>query len=91
LREIPRDVRPRDALRTALSVHAAGLRIGWRPDLPPWSGATGIELEPDLVPATVALEPMAGWTAHVLEQAVANRLIRPDARYERPVERDVSA
>jgi citrate synthase len=53
--------------------------------------ATGIELEPDLVPATVALAPMAGWTAHVLEQAVANRLIRPDARYEGPVERDVSA
>ena len=31
----------------------------------------------------------AGWTAHVLEQAADNRLIRPDVRYIGPAERDL--
>jgi citrate synthase len=38
----------------------------------------------DLYPATFALARHAGWTAHVLEQASANRLIRPDVRYVGP-------
>jgi citrate synthase len=41
----------------------------------------------DLYPATFALARHAGWTAHVLEQASANRLIRPDVRYVGPPER----
>src|SRR5487761_2030599 len=41
----------------------------------------GVGLTPDLFPATFALARPAGWTAHVLEQASANRLIRPDARF----------
>jgi hypothetical protein len=41
----------------------------------------GVGLTPDLFPATFALARHAGWTAHVIEQASANRLIRPDARY----------
>jgi citrate synthase len=41
----------------------------------------------DLYPATFALARHAGWTAHVLEQASANRLIRPDVRYVGPAER----
>ncbi|CAN5648985.1 citrate synthase/methylcitrate synthase [soil metagenome] len=41
----------------------------------------------DLYPATFALARHAGWTAHVLEQASANRLIRPDVRYIGPAER----
>jgi citrate synthase len=49
----------------------------------------GVGLTPDLFPATFALARHAGWTAHVLEQAAANRLIRPDARYTGPSERDL--
>jgi citrate synthase len=49
----------------------------------------GVGLTPDLFPATFALARHAGWTAHVLEQAGANRLIRPDARYIGPSERDL--
>ncbi len=43
----------------------------------------------DLYPATFALARHAGWTAHVLEQASANRLIRPDVRYIGPAERSL--
>ena len=49
----------------------------------------GIGLPPDLFPATFALSRHAGWTAHVLEQAAANRLIRPDVRYVGPAERSL--
>ncbi len=47
----------------------------------------GVGLPPDLFAATFALARHAGWTAHVLEQAGANRLIRPDVRYVGPAER----
>ena len=49
----------------------------------------GVGLSPDLFPATFSLARHAGWTAHVLEQAGANRLIRPDVRYVGPGERDL--
>ena len=49
----------------------------------------GVGLKPDLFPATFALARHAGWTAHVLEQASSNRLIRPDARYIGAGERDL--
>ena len=49
----------------------------------------GVGLTPDLFPATFALARHAGWTAHVLEQAGSNRLIRPDAIYTGPTERDL--
>jgi citrate synthase len=51
----------------------------------------GVGLTPDLFPATFALARHAGWTAHVIEQASANRLIRPDARYIGADERDLPA
>jgi citrate synthase len=51
----------------------------------------GVGLTPDLFPATFSLARHAGWTAHVLEQAGANRLIRPDVRYVGPAERDLPA
>ena len=47
----------------------------------------GVGLPPDLFPSTFALARMAGWTAHVIEQVAANRLIRPDVRYIGPSER----
>jgi citrate synthase len=43
----------------------------------------------DLYPPAFALARHAGWTAHVLEQASANRLIRPDVRYIGPTERSL--
>src|SRR5262245_6081717 len=51
----------------------------------------GVGLTPDLFPATFSLARHAGWTAHVLEQAGDNRLIRPDVRYIGPAERDLPA
>jgi citrate synthase len=51
----------------------------------------GVGLPPDLFPATFALARHAGWTAHALEQASANRLIRPDVRYVGPAERALPA
>ena len=47
----------------------------------------GVGLPPNLFPATFALARHAGWTAHCLEQAQANVLIRPDVRYVGPAER----
>jgi len=47
----------------------------------------GVGLPPDLFPSTFALARHAGWTAHVLEQNAANKLIRPDVRYIGPAER----
>jgi citrate synthase len=41
----------------------------------------GVGLPPDLFPPTFALARMAGWSAHAIEQASADKLIRPDARY----------
>jgi citrate synthase len=49
----------------------------------------GVGLAPDLFPATFSLARHAGWTAHVLEQAANNRLIRPDVNYVGPEERDL--
>jgi citrate synthase len=51
----------------------------------------GVGLSPDLFPATFSLARHAGWTAHVLEQAASNRLIRPDVRYIGHAERDLPA
>jgi citrate synthase len=50
---------------------------------------SGVGLTPDLFTATFSLARHAGWTAHVLEQAADNRLIRPDVRYVGPEERDL--
>ena len=47
----------------------------------------GVALPPELFPATFALARHVGWTAHAIEQASANRLIRPDVRYVGPPER----
>jgi citrate synthase len=67
---------PERALKTNVEYYAAAV-------------LQGVGLTPDLFPATFALARHAGWTAHVLEQAGANRLIRPDAIYTGPAERDL--
>jgi len=69
---------PERALKTNVEFYAAPVLMG-------------VGLTPDLFPATFALARHAGWTAHVIEQAAANRLIRPDARYIGPSERDLPA
>jgi citrate synthase len=35
----------------------------------------------ELFPAVFAISRSAGWAAHMVEQASANRLIRPASRY----------
>ncbi len=67
---------PERALKTNVEFYAAAV-------------LQGIGLTPDLFPAAFALGRHAGWTAHVIEQSAANRLIRPDARYVGPAERDL--
>jgi citrate synthase len=67
---------PDRALKTNVEYYAAPVLMG-------------VGLTPDLFPATFGLARMAGWTAHIIEQAGANKLIRPDARYTGPGERDL--
>ncbi len=43
-----------------------------------------VGLPKDLYTPTFAVSRMVGWTAHILEQVVDNRLIRPDAEYVGP-------
>jgi citrate synthase len=47
----------------------------------------GVGLPTELFPATFALARHAGWTAHCLEQAAADVIIRPEVRYVGPAER----
>jgi citrate synthase len=49
----------------------------------------GVGLPPDFFPATFAMARTAGWTAHALEQAAVDKLIRPDVRYTGPPERSL--
>jgi citrate synthase len=43
-----------------------------------------VGLSRDLFPTTFAVARVAGWSAHVLEQLVGNRLIRPQSEYVGP-------
>jgi citrate synthase len=45
-----------------------------------------VGLSGDLFTPTFAVSRVAGWTAHILEQASKNRLIRPEADYTGPVD-----
>jgi len=69
---------PERALKTNVEYYAAPVPMG-------------VGLTPDLFPATFSLARHAGWTAHALEQAADNRLIRPDVNYVGPAERDLPA
>jgi citrate synthase len=44
-----------------------------------------VGLSGDLFTPTFAISRVAGWTAHILEQAQNNRLIRPEAEYTGPM------
>ena len=61
---------PDRALKTNVEYYAAPVLMG-------------VGLSPDLFPATFSLARHAGWTAHVLEQAADNRLIRPGRQLRR--------
>jgi citrate synthase len=65
---------PERALKTNVEFYAAAV-------------LQGVGLTPDLFPSVFALARHAGWTAHILEQAADNRLIRPDMRYTGETER----
>jgi citrate synthase len=88
-----------DWLQLAIQVEDVALRIlaEKHPDRPLKTNVEfyaapvlmGVGLAPDLFPATFSLARHAGWTAHVLEQAADNRLIRPDVNYVGPGERDL--
>ena len=67
---------PERALKTNVEFYAAPVLMG-------------VGLAPDLFPAAFSLSRHAGWTAHILEQAADNRLIRPDVNYVGPAERDL--
>ena len=84
-------------LRRAVAIEEVALRVlaEWKPDYPIKTNVEyyaaavfqGVGLPPWLFPATFAIARHAGWTAHCLEQADANILIRPDVRYVGPPER----
>jgi citrate synthase len=86
-----------DWLAKAVAIEDIALRVleEWKPDYPIKTNVEyyaaavlqGVGLPPNLFPATFALARHAGWTAHCLEQAEANVLIRPEVRYVGPEER----
>ena len=88
-----------DWLQMAVAVEEIALRVlaEFKPDYPIKTNVEyyaaavlqGVGLPPNLFPATFALARHAGWTAHCLEQARANVLIRPDVRYVGPDRRRV--
>ncbi|TFG69065.1 MAG: citrate synthase [Thermomicrobiales bacterium] len=69
---------PERALKTNVEYYAAPVLMG-------------VGLAPDLFPAAFSLSRHAGWTAHALEQAADNRLIRPSVNYIGSAERDLPA
>jgi citrate synthase len=70
------ELKPDRAIKTNVEYYAAAV-------------LQGVGLPPDLFPPAFALARTAGWTAHAIEQASADKLIRPDARYVGPAEMDV--
>lgn len=88
-------------LETAVAIEEVALRVlaEFKPDYPIKTNVEyyaaavlqGVGLPPELFPATFALARHAGWTAHCLEQAEANVLIRPAVAYVGPDERHLTA
>jgi citrate synthase len=90
-----------DWLDLAVAVEDVALRIlaerhperALKTNVEYWTAAVlqGVGLPPDLFPATFAMARTAGWTAHVIEQAGVDKLIRPDVIYTGPEERHLPA
>ena len=90
-----------DWLAKAVAVEEIALRVlaEFKPDYPIKTNVEfyaaavlqGVGLSPNLFPATFALARHAGWTAHCLEQADANVLIRPAVRYVGAAQRHLPA
>jgi citrate synthase len=88
-------------LDKAVAVEEVALRVlaEFKPDYPIKTNVEyyaaavlqGVGLDPGLFPSVFALARHAGWTAHCLEQAEVNVLIRPDVRYVGPPERHLPA
>ncbi|KXK21266.1 MAG: 2-methylcitrate synthase/citrate synthase II [Chloroflexi bacterium OLB15] len=45
-----------------------------------------LDLDVDMFTPLFAMSRMAGWTAHIMEQAANNRLVRPDVLYTGPMD-----
>jgi citrate synthase len=90
-----------DWLNQAVAIEEIALRLlaEHKPDYPIKTNVEyyaaavlqGVGLPPALFPATFALARHAGWTAHCLEQAAGNVLIRPAVRYVGPAEQHLPA
>jgi citrate synthase len=88
-----------DWLRLAVAVEDIALRIlaerhpdrALKTNVEYYTAAVlqGVGLPPAIFPATFAMARTVGWSAHCIEQASANRLIRPDVRYIGPAERSL--
>jgi citrate synthase len=86
-----------DWLKTAVAVEEIALRVlhEYKPDYPIMTNVEyyaaavlqGVGLQPNLFPSIFGLARHAGWTAHCIEQAAADVLIRPDVKYVGHAER----
>jgi citrate synthase len=95
LRELAKEYADPDTFALARTVEERGLAIlhETKPDqrlytnVEYYSAAVmhAAGLPRDLFTATFAASRTAGWTAHILEQAADNRLIRPDVEYVGPL------
>lgn len=68
------EVKPNRVIKTNVEFYAAAV-------------LQGVGLTPDLFPATFGIARMAGWSAHAIEQAAVDKIIRPEANYVGPGER----
>jgi len=94
LREIAQDVADPPRFALALAVEGAALAAlrERKPHVPLYTNVEfyaavvleAVGLPRELFTPAFALARTAGWTAHALEQASSNRLIRPDVRYVGP-------
>jgi citrate synthase len=86
---------PRLALAQAVQDSAAAAFAELKPGVPlpanvEFNAALvleGVGLPQELFTPTFAVSRVVGWTAHIMEQAANNKIIRPSARYTGPAPR----
>jgi citrate synthase len=101
LKQVAQGIADPRRLALAEAVERAGLEALRRahPDRPLytnvefWAGVVleAVGLPRELLPATFGVARTAGWSAHLIEQAATDRIIRPDVRYVGPPHRQVPA